>query len=99
MMPLCVSAAVASFQELLSAIGSLISLLIPIAVASALLFFFYGLAEFIRNSGNEKKVEEGRRIMIWGVIALFVMSSIWGIVGFFQLDIFGVAGVPQLLVP
>ena len=35
------------------------------------------------NSG-EGKAEEGKNIMKWGLIALFVMISVWGIIGFFQ---------------
>jgi TM2 domain-containing membrane protein YozV len=59
--------------------GNIIQLLIPITAALALLFFFWGLAQFIRNSGGEDAHEEGRRKMIWGVIALFVIVSVWGL--------------------
>ncbi|MCK9352130.1 MAG: hypothetical protein WCT49_02770 [Candidatus Paceibacterota bacterium] len=44
--------------------------------------FMYGLAKFILSSGDPKKVEEGKGIMTWGVVALFVLISIWGIIGF-----------------
>lgn len=63
-------------------VSRLIGLLLPIVVALALLFFFWGLAQFIFISGDEDAHEEGRRRMIWGVVALFVMVSVWGLVGF-----------------
>jgi hypothetical protein len=47
----------------------------------AVLFFFWGVAQFIRTV-SEKTKEEGKNKMIWGVIALFVMFSIWGIVAY-----------------
>jgi hypothetical protein len=58
----------------------IIQILIPIAFALAVLFFFWGIARYIWYLGKEK--ESGKQIMIWGVIAIFVMSSIWGIVSF-----------------
>jgi len=64
-------------------VGELINILLPIVVALALLFFFWGLAKFILASGDEDAKDEGKRIMIWGVLALFVMASVWGLVAFF----------------
>lgn len=87
--PQVLYAAVGSFQELLVAIGSLIKMLIPLAIAIALLVFFWGVSKTIRGQGNEKAIEEGKRVMIWGLVALFVMVSIWGIIEFLQGDIFG----------
>ena len=65
------------------------NLLIPIVFALALLYFFWGLATYILSSGDPEKKEEGRNKMVWGIVALFVMASIWGLVNFLQdaLDI------------
>ena len=63
--------------------------LIPIAFSCALIFFFWGVAQYIRSAGSEK--EEGRKIMVWGVVAMFVISSVWGIVRFIR----GELGVTQ----
>ena len=54
----------------------LVNTLVPIAFTAALLFFFWGLAKFILNPDER---ESGRNLMIWGVIALFVIASVWGI--------------------
>lgn len=78
-------------QKIVSALGGIVSGLIPVAFALALLFFFWGLALYILNAGNEEKKSEGRRVMIGGVIALFIMASIWGIVSF----IGGALGIGQ----
>lgn len=72
-------------KELIQAFGSLIKLLIPILVGAALLVFFWGLVKFIfRVGGDEKAVTDGKKLMIWGIIALFVIVSVWGIVSFMQ---------------
>ena len=76
----------------------LLDLLIPIAITIALLFFIWGLAMFILASGDEEKRKEGKQRMIWGVIALFIIVSVWGIVAFLA-NVFGVEGVRALPTP
>lgn len=58
--------------------------IIPIVTALALIYFIYGLAEYILESGDTGKKEEGRTRMIYGTIAMFVIASVWGLVGFLQ---------------
>ena len=59
---------------------SVVSVFTTVAGAAALLFFFWGLAQFIAKSDEEQARSEGRRRMVWGVIALFVLVSVWGMV-------------------
>lgn len=77
-----------NFSELAGVFLQLIQQAIPIIVGFALLAFFWGLVKFIsRVSGDEKAIEEGKKLMIWGLIALFVIISIWGILRFFYASI------------
>lgn len=71
-------------ETLIGQVGAWIDALVPIVMVLALLYFFWGLAQYIMNAGDEAKAKEGKSIMIYGVIALFVMISIWGLVGFLQ---------------
>jgi len=71
-------------------------ILVPLAFTLALLYFFYGIAKYIWSEGQGK--EDGRKIMIWGVIALFVMSSIWGIIYFIRVEL-QIGGDPQMPIP
>ena len=72
-------------KELIQAVGSLINPLIAVLVGLALLAFFWGLAKFIfRVGGDEKALEDGKNLMKWGLVALFVIVSVWGIIGFMQ---------------
>ena len=48
-------------------------------MALALVWFLWGLAMYIL-SGPGEKADEGRSRMIYGIIALFVMISVWGLV-------------------
>jgi hypothetical protein len=75
-------------------IGNIVNLLVPLVSTLAIVFFFYGLAKYVLNSGDEDKKEEGKNIMIWGVLAMFVLVTIWGIIGFLQKTAGNTAG-PQ----
>jgi hypothetical protein len=90
-----------NLTELIRAVLEIVQILIPIVVGVALLTFLWGLANFIFKVGNsgEKAIEEGRNRMVWGLITLFVMLSVWGIITFFQREL-GLAvtdytGTPQ----
>ena len=61
-------------------IGDLISAITPVIVALALLYFFWGLAKYILAAGDEAAQAQGRSIMIMGIIALFVIVAVWGLV-------------------
>lgn len=65
---------------ILEVVGDLINLATPIVVALALLYFFWGLATYILGAGNKDNKDKGREIMIWGIVALFIMVSVWGII-------------------
>lgn len=67
-------------DSFIKSIGRIVGLLLPLVVAIGLLGFFWGLAQFIFSSGDPKKQDEGKSKMIWGVITLFVMVSVWGLV-------------------
>jgi len=54
--------------------------LILLVGALALLYFLWGVSKYIWHSGDAEKRSEGYQIMIYGIIALFVMGSVWGLV-------------------
>lgn len=67
-------------EDALQALADLVAQLIPLVIAIGLLFFIWGLVQFIIASGDEDAKEVGKRRMVWGVFALFVMVSVWGLV-------------------
>lgn len=91
-----------NIQALLLDSVFIVRLLVAIFFVLALLFFLWGLAKFILAAGDESKIQEGKRIMFWGIIALFIIASLFGIVTFiteaFNLE--GNAGAgPRLRLP
>lgn len=76
-----------NLRTLIVEFGNLVELAIPIVAGLALLGFFWGLAKYIFSQGNEQSKIEGKKVMVYGLVALFVMFSVWGIIGFFQRDL------------
>lgn len=62
---------------------------IPVLIGLILLALFWSAATFIRTSGKGGEVEEAKKRLLWGVIALFISVAFWGIVQFFTSDFFG----------
>lgn len=83
LLPMLASAqAFNNVNTLLLGIKNLVNTALPLVVGLALLFFFWGLARFILSAGNEDAKEKAKNLMIYSIIALFVMVSVWGLVQF-----------------
>lgn len=64
--------------------------IIRFLISIAVFVIILGLFNYIREGDNEEKRAESRRFVIWGVISVFLMLSIWGlvniVVGTFNFD-------------
>lgn len=87
-----------NLETLVSSIGRLVGLALPIVVGIALLAFFWGLVKYIFAQGNEESKVDAKKIMLWGLIALFVMVAVWGIVRFVG-DALGIDQGDTIIVP
>lgn len=98
-LPVLASAQLGGTQSLfMEALGIVRNILIPIAFSLALLYFFWGVAKYIKSEGDGKA--EGQKIMVWGVVALFVMSSVWGLVYFLREELLsGLGWTPNMDIP
>lgn len=56
--------------------------LIAIMFAVATAYFFYGVAGYLWNPDNEEMREKGKISMFWGVIGMFIMITVFGILRF-----------------
>lgn len=58
----------------------IINPLIVFLFALALVFFLFGMFKFFVNRDkNAEKVKEGKNHMFWGIIGMFIMISVFGI--------------------
>ncbi len=56
--------------------------IIAILFALAFVYFIYGVAAYIWNPDNEEARTKGQKSMIWGVVGMFIMVSVFGIMSF-----------------
>ena len=74
----------AGLDGLFSTLGNLIGKAQLLIVGLVSLAFFYGVFNFVLGANDKEKRESGKQFMIWSVVALFLMASIWGIVNILQ---------------
>ncbi|MFA5841072.1 MAG: pilin [Candidatus Paceibacterota bacterium] len=91
-----------NFQGVLSYVTCIINnSIIPLIFALATVMFVWGAVNFfIINADEEAKRAQGKQFMVWGIIALAVMLSVWGLVGILT-STFGINGniLPQVRPP
>ena len=73
-----------SLGGILISIGKLLSQIVPILIALAVVVFLWGVLKFIFNAGDEAKRQDGKWIIIYSLIGIVVMVSVWGLVSFVQ---------------
>ena len=74
----------------------LLKTIIPFLFTLATAGFIWGILQYFLNPDNEEKRKKGKSYMIWGIISLFVMISMWGLVGIIS-ETFGIGTlIPQL---
>ena len=54
--------------------------LVPIAISLEVVLFIGGIITYMANADDVGKRTEGRQFMIWGILAIFVTLSLWGLV-------------------
>jgi hypothetical protein len=75
---------------------TLVKDVVPLLFTLAVVGFIWGMIQFYLNPDNEEKRKKGKSFMIWGIVALFVMISMWGLVGVLS-NTFGIKTLlPQL---
>ena len=69
-----------SINDLIMDFMNIIDTLIPLLIAIGVLLFLIGVVKYISAAGDEEKRKDGRNMMIYGIIGLFVMIAFWGLV-------------------
>ena len=72
--------------------------IIPILFILATVVFIFGIVRYIAAAGDEQKISEAKRTMVWGVISLAVMVAVWALVYVLITFVFGEAN-PSPFIP
>ena len=78
-MALAATGGVSTIEGLILKVKSLLNMIVPLLIAFAVVFFLFGLIKYV-TSGDAEDKSAARSYMIWGVVAIFVMTAVWGLV-------------------
>ena len=79
-----------TIEGILCKARSILNTIVPLLVTLGVVYFVWGVVQYIMT-GDEAKKKEGRTKMIYGIIGLVVIITMWGIVGLIT-NTFGVSG-------
>ena len=87
MLPIVTLAEEVGLMLLIKKVEDLFSAILPLILSLAIIYFLWGLTRYMLKAGEEQA--DARQQMVWGIIILFVMVSIWGFVSILSATIFG----------
>ncbi|OGG70571.1 hypothetical protein A3F27_02955 [Candidatus Kaiserbacteria bacterium RIFCSPHIGHO2_12_FULL_53_13] len=88
LVPAVALAAPRTWSELVDSLVSLMNYGVATLVALAIALYFYGISSNILKLG-ENEPEKKKAYFFWGIIILFVMVSVWGILRIVRYTLFG----------
>ena len=72
-------------------VGALSTVVVPVIFAFAFAAFVWGVLNyFFLHGGDEAKRAEGRKFVLWGILGMVVLFSVWGFVNI-MLSTLGIA--------
>ena len=82
------SGSVGNIQEVICRVMSILNSLIPLIVTLGIIYFVWGVVSYVIASDAEAK-KKGRDRIIFGIIGLAVIISVWGLVVLLRDTFFG----------
>lgn len=86
-----------NLQYIICRISELLNTIVPILIILGVIFFIYGVITYVISQDEEAK-SRGRDLMIYGLIGLLVIVSIWGLVAVLK-NTFGIQGTSSINIP
>jgi uncharacterized membrane protein YidH (DUF202 family) len=78
--PMVAAAEITTIEGLIAQFQLMLDKTLPFLVGLAVLLFIFGMVQYVMAGGDADKRKTGQAYMIWGIVALFIMISVWGLV-------------------
>jgi hypothetical protein len=67
---------------------------VPILIGLAISAFFLGIVKFILAAGDPRKLSEAKNYIVWGLVGVFVIAALGGLVFLLMRTFFGAVSSP-----
>ena len=78
------------FNYLLGKIETVLYRIVPFIIGLAVFFIIWQIFNYVMSAADEEKRSEAKKYIVYGVIGVFLMLSVWGLVNIvyntFNLD-------------
>jgi len=64
---------------IINQLTTIIQRIVPLLIGIAVLMFLWGILKYV-IAKDEDSQKEARNTMLWGIITIFVMVSVWGLI-------------------
>lgn len=64
----------------LDLVNDILNATVPFLIGLGVFVIIYGVFGYITHSADEEKRAEARQFVLWGIIGVFIMLSIWGLI-------------------
>ena len=96
-----------TIEDLLATIKGLIDDVVPFIIGLGVFVIIWGIFTYLTHAAEEEKRDEAKKFILWGIIGVFMMLSIWGFVNILintfdvdtQINSDKIPKVPDLVVP
>ncbi|OGZ43605.1 MAG: hypothetical protein A3C84_00445 [Candidatus Ryanbacteria bacterium RIFCSPHIGHO2_02_FULL_48_12] len=90
-----------SIENVLERLTQVLNRIIPFLALLATVLLLYGIVRYVGAGDDESKVEEGRRLIFYGIIGLAVMVTVWAFANivldfFFETRDFNIPGSDRI---
>lgn len=75
-----VTGTIGTITGVINRLQNIINVIIPFIVGLAVLVIIWGIFSFISSAGDEEARAKAKSFIIWGIIGVFLMLSVWGLV-------------------
>ncbi len=84
------SGSISTVFGLINRINLILNIIVPFLIGLAVFLILYGIFGYITHSADEEKRAEAKKFILWSVIFVFLMLSVWGLINIlsnsFRLD-------------
>ena len=85
-------------NSILKNVLSLLTVVVQITILCAFIAFGWGVIKLITAGGDAKRLGDAKKIVAWGVVGIFILASLFGIITFIQTYI-GITAGGSIKVP